>query len=227
MNGMRSTARLTVMISAPVPSMLARTLMRTLSQLSPSIRSSPPRPSSQSPPPPPSRMLPAPNWVWPAPSIESIKACMPMITDRSRIWLPCAPAAAISAASALSPRMMSPKREPDMPSICAKRFITAAPDTGTGASLNASPSISTFTPKRSSLERHPVKARHALELVGAAAADGDVVAAFADHFIEARHRPGRRRCPRCRRFRTDRNCRQARRLGCRVRSNRRLPRPSC
>ncbi|MNZ43837.1 hypothetical protein D3C78_614490 [compost metagenome] len=67
MNGTSGSMLSKLAISGPVPSRLARTLMRTFSHLSPSIRSSPPRPSSRSPPSPPRMMLPLSKNCTPSP----------------------------------------------------------------------------------------------------------------------------------------------------------------
>ncbi|MCY1542017.1 hypothetical protein D9M68_777380 [compost metagenome] len=141
--------------SAPVPSILARTLMRTLSQASPSIRSSPPRPSIMSLPSPPRMMLPAPNEVTspsaPNSGSRSLRnCCRPSIRKILVSTLPYAPCVAIAAALASSPRRMSLRCDPDSPSTASKRASTDAPDAGIGASSKARRVKSTLAPNGSS-----------------------------------------------------------------------------
>ncbi|MNF82979.1 hypothetical protein D3C84_652910 [compost metagenome] len=113
-------------ISGPVPSTFWRTLMRTFSHLSPSIRSSPPRPSSMSLPLPPRMMLPPSKKVTPAPR----NSCSPAIRPILVSTLPFAPAVGRVVASASSPRSTSAISEPDSPSTKSKRVSTEAPEPG-------------------------------------------------------------------------------------------------
>ncbi|MCY1372673.1 hypothetical protein D9M69_598980 [compost metagenome] len=111
MSGMRSRMLLTLRISAPVPSSLARTLMRTFNHRSPSMRSSPPRPSMTSLPLPPSMMLPAANSSSAVPVMPSAPAAAvptksrrPAMRSKLVSTLPWAPELGIESASASSPR---------------------------------------------------------------------------------------------------------------------------
>ena len=104
------------------------TLMRTLSERSPSMRSSPPRPSMMSLPSPPRMMLPEPNEVTPAPS----RSCRPSIRPMLVSTLPGRRGADL-AASASSPRRTSLKADPDRPSTSAKRSRIPVFDGATAA----------------------------------------------------------------------------------------------
>ncbi|MCY1218716.1 hypothetical protein D9M72_306650 [compost metagenome] len=125
-NGTISDMVLKLAISGPLPSTFWRTLIRTFSHLSPSIRSSPPRPSRISLPLPPRRMLPPSKKVTPAPR----NSCSPEISAMLVSTLPLAPAVGRVAALESSPRSTSAIAEPDNPSTKSKRVSTEAPEPG-------------------------------------------------------------------------------------------------
>ena len=112
-----------VMVGCPV------TLMRTFSHASPSIKSLPPRPSKVSLPPPPIIILPPEKPVWPAPSMPSNNPCKPLIkaiccTLLSAWLVRTSPATASvnnCAEPKLSPRKVSLRFQPEIPSTLSKR----------------------------------------------------------------------------------------------------------
>ncbi|MCY1383830.1 hypothetical protein D9M69_719950 [compost metagenome] len=94
-------------------------------------------------------MLPPPKEVTPAPRNSCSPAIRAMPSAVST--LPSGPFSAISAASALSPRRMSPNCEPDRPSTKAKRSKMPALEAGTGGSKKSSTIMSASTPAGSNL----------------------------------------------------------------------------
>ncbi|MNL06874.1 hypothetical protein D3C87_1275260 [compost metagenome] len=138
MSGTKGVRLSKVAISGPVPSMFCRTLMRTLSHLSPSIRSSPPRPWMMSLPAPPRRMLPPSNLSSAVPAMPS--APLPALPTRSRrplirsklvSTLPLAPATASKSAVESSPLRKSAWADPDSPSTRSSRARIDALEPGT------------------------------------------------------------------------------------------------
>ncbi|MCY1444463.1 hypothetical protein D9M71_609360 [compost metagenome] len=148
MNGTNGSMLSNVAISAPVPSAFARTLMRTFSHLSPSMMSSPPRPSMRSLPLPPRMMLPPSKNVAPAAS----KSDRPLIRLMLVSTLPVAPAVGSDVASVLSPRRKSPWDEPDRPSMMSKRTSAEAPEPGIGGTSKKRSVKSMLTPWASPLK---------------------------------------------------------------------------
>ncbi|MNG94167.1 hypothetical protein D3C79_531680 [compost metagenome] len=124
-------------ISGPVwlTSPGAYTAMRTLSHLSPSMRSSPPRPSIRSLPLPPSMMLPVAKPVVGNPA-SARNCCRPRINATLVSALPVAPPwLRMVTASTLSPLSTSAKFEPDTPSTSAKRSRMEAGEAPTGLKI--------------------------------------------------------------------------------------------
>ncbi|MNO86758.1 hypothetical protein D3C76_781670 [compost metagenome] len=129
-----SSMLLKLAISAPVwfTSPGAYTAIRTFSHLSPSIRSSPPRPSIRSLPLPPRMMLPVANPVVGKPA--SARNCSrPRISCTLVKALPVVPPwLRMVSASTSSPLSTSPNSEPDKPSTSAKRSRIDAGEAPTG-----------------------------------------------------------------------------------------------
>ncbi|MNN08726.1 hypothetical protein D3C81_1215880 [compost metagenome] len=126
-------------ISGPVwlTSSGAYTAIRTLIHLSPSIRSSPPRPSIRSLPLPPRMMLPVAKPVVGKPA--SARNCSsPRINATLVSALPVAPPwLRMVTASTSSPLSTSPNLEPDNPSTSAKRSRIEAGEAPTGLNTPA------------------------------------------------------------------------------------------
>ena len=198
--------------------------IRTLSQASPSIRSSPPRPSMRSLPAPPRMMLPAPNEVT-GPTRADHRAdpaarrsgrcsrarCRKRRRRQSR------------SRSLSSPRRKSACAEPDRPSTEVKRARIDATRGRYRCLVEGAQGQVGGHAARIVLEDRPVETGEAFVAVAiAAVADHDVVAAltvhavgqaFADEHVVAADRVEPER---------HRSCRRPRRRPCRPRSSRRL-----
>ncbi len=179
-------------ISGPVPSRFARTLMRTLSQASPSITSSPPRPRMMSLPSPPRMMLPVPNSVtWrdrrdrvqtrDRARLQTGDARNARGVERAGLGVERGDHVGIGFAAAQIVRELGARQ--------AFHFGKAIEDGGGRGRDRRLVERRQLQVDRDAdrvvLVGHPVEAGHAVHLVLGVAADEDVVAAFADHLVEA------------------------------------------
>src|SRR5215472_15459587 len=191
MNGTRSFMLSYEAISWPVPSMFCRTLMRTFSYLSPSIRSSPSLPVMISLPSPPRMMLPEPNEVTPLQEVLQtvdqgdvgkhappggnigddigglIVSNQDVVESRSRQAFHLGKAVE-DRIGRLAHRLNGAGRE--------RRAVRRSEDGQPHVDSDAEQVV---------LVRGPVEPGHAVHFVLGAAADEDVVAALTDHLVDA------------------------------------------